>query len=214
MTKKSQARQQRDNTAKELAKLRNNPKMEHLWNEIQGYYDTALKAIVQYSNMGKQLLEHQHLVKYLTNPGETRDATTTLSNDLKRFKDMFDKLREEHKDKTGRPKDNDDMVVAIDLTQRYGEAMEAMNTICAPVAQALADDFQVAQDRHAIATGGETRTIADAMANGKDLKVVIEEGAPKVTVVDVDPNVMAAHEVVMVDKAAPAEAQPAAENQQ
>lgn len=200
MTRKSQARLQRDKTEKELAKLRTKPELAQVFDDVRGYYNTAIQAILDYSAMGKQLLEHQELVKYLVNPGETRDATITLSNDLKRFKSMFDNLLEQHKDKSGRAKTNEDMVTAIDLTQRYGELMESMNTICGPVAQQLADDFQVAMDRSDIANGKEPRKIARAMATGKDLKVTIEDGAPKVEIVDVAPDAQEVPKVVMVDE--------------
>lgn len=199
MTRKSHARQQRDDNTRQLEKLRRDPKMATVFDEIDGYYKTAIKAIVDYSEMGKQLIQFPELVPFLVSPAETRDAAITLSTDLKRFKQMFDNLRDMHKDKTGKPKNTDDMVLAIDMTQRYGELMESMNTVCAPVAQQLADDYQVAQDRFNIANGKEVRPIAQAMATGKDVKVVIEDGAPKVEIVDASSNMQSIEEVTVVD---------------
>lgn len=180
MTRKSAARMKRDQVAKELGKLRNDKKCKQAWDDLKEHHTFACAQIVKFSVIGKQLLNNKHLVDYLTNPQETNDSIVTLSKDLKKFKAMFDDIHSKHSGRTGRPVDNDDMIKVIDFTQQYTELLESMAAIVEPVSKAIIDDFQVAQDRHAIATGEEPRAVAQAMASGNTVTFDSESGDLKV----------------------------------
>lgn len=176
MTRKSAARLERDQTNKELERLRNERALANAYGDLEEFFKTGITSIAQYSELALQLKEKSELVKFLTNPNETRDAVTTLAKDLRRFKEMLIMLHGKHEGKTGPAKTNEDMVEVIDITQQYGDLLEAMSSICGPVGQQIVDDFQVAQDRANIVNGGELRPIAEAMSKNEELEVKTENG--------------------------------------
>lgn len=184
MTKKSAARLKRDAEQKAITQIRRHKNTQSAYTDLEQYYATAMDSIKKYGTMGAMLREHAHLIPYLNNADETRDSAITLSRDLKRFKDMIDNHHDKHKGRVGAPRDNEDTLRVIDLTQKYGELLESMSDCCSPVATALTDDFQVAQDRYDIANGKEPRTIAKAMATGSELKVETTDGKMELKLVE------------------------------
>jgi len=210
MTRKSQGRMQRDKLQKELTKLRNDKMSSKAWDNLREHHEFAMQQIKKFGSIGHALLEHKHLIPFLINPEETNDTIRTITKDLKKFKTMFDNINDQHKQRTGRPTSNDDLVLVIDFTKQYTDLMESLVGVVEPMTTAVTDDFQVAKDRHDIATGEKPRAIAEAMSSNQTLTLDQDSGklvvVPYANAENAEPDsVTLVEKEVPVTDAAPAE---------
>lgn len=162
MTKKSMARQMRDEEQKaQEQKAKNN----NCWSDVEGIYQSTKQLLGQHT-MIRSLGQSKHLLPLLTNPAETATNIRILAKDLQSLNERIEANHQKHDGRTGNALTPDEMATTIEIFQEYQDIVEIHNGAVLPTAYKIVEDFQAAEAKFA------------EIAKNQATEVVVEDAAP------------------------------------
>lgn len=139
MTKKSAARQARDEAEKNL-------KENQCWDQLNQIYEGAKRLLAQHT-MIHTLGREKNLIACLRDPSDTANSIRILANDLGNMNNRLKAIHDKHASKTGSGESPDEVLVSIGIAQEYSDLMEAHTSVIQPIAMKILEDFDYSEKR-------------------------------------------------------------------
>lgn len=144
MTKKSQARQQRDELEKaEQALAAETQFPNNNWEALNTLHNTHEKIFGKYKEMVTLLIQPP-VRENLENIKQTTNLVKALASDVNMLKEQTERIFEQHKDKTGPAKNSDENFEIVRHFQGYEELLDRHELLCTPTALEINEHLNAA----------------------------------------------------------------------
>lgn len=151
MTKKSKAREKRDELAKqevdlvkaEASLIAETQFPNNNWEGLETLHNTHGQIFGKYNEMVGLLIKPA-ILKNLENVRETTNLVKSLACDTKMLKEQTDRVYDQHKGKTGPATSVEDNFAIVKHFQSYEELLDRHQLLCTPVALQLNEHLTAA----------------------------------------------------------------------
>ena len=171
MTKKSQARLERDIAAKAEANHK-------CWDELQVMSDNILNRIEISHNHLLKAVRKNPLYPFLENAAEVAVSIRSHSQDYLQLKKELNDIRGLHAARKGKHTDVDDMMLNLEIAEKYNLFNARYQSTVVPSASFIIEHFAKAEEAYLIALHA-SQTAADNAAT--DVNVVTDVVAKETT---------------------------------
>lgn len=134
MTKKSQARLERDQIAKAA-------KDNHCWDELHITHASIANALTISNAELTNALSDTRLYKYLPHPKEVAASIRSHATDLNNFRSELNEIHDLHKNRSGGLKDPEDLAGALRVGELYYQFNSRYQSIVIPTITYLLEQF-------------------------------------------------------------------------
>jgi hypothetical protein len=146
MTKKSQARLQRDADAKRNRELAANMKC---WDDLQQQYQHTKASMAVSGGVIESAVQNKDLFAFMPDKAGCIAAITTLSADLIAFNDEIDGIYACHSAKTGAQKDEQDFIHALEVGESYAAFQSRFQSVILPNVHIISEQLGMAINKRA-----------------------------------------------------------------
>lgn len=138
MTKKSYARQQRDQATKKLNEER---KSNTAWDELKGLHGSILEMVIKTSSEITSMFSIPELHRFLDNHKETSSLIKCLADDTMQISQELKNIFELHKDKSGGWNTDEEYFATLQIYESYSSLFNKLHGVVLPNFEQLSTQY-------------------------------------------------------------------------
>lgn len=167
MTKKSQARLERDAAKKEYEKFKEKAKP---WDDLKNIYQDCKNMLCNVPTQIAQLYSVERIEEFLENRNITSNLIRCLSDDIKQMNQELETIYAGHKDRSGKANDEQEFLNTLSFVEAYNSFNVKFEGVIMPNVTELGKQFDYAVSKvNEILEKDKQNNVSDA--------VVLEEAS-------------------------------------
>lgn len=141
MTKKSQARLQRDANKKDIDTLK---KTNTCWDDLKKISESCFVSIATANQQLLAVYRTEGLLNFIPNRDEVKVSLRGLAQDVSMFTDDLTRIHSLHKDKTGGFTEDEDLSLSLTLFEEYANWQTRYEAVVMPTVLFLLEQAELA----------------------------------------------------------------------